>query len=94
MDGRGARRDNVVIERLWNEVKYERVYLYAYNSANEARRSIMHSLDWYNRSRKGLGDLAIRQLSGSAQNNCECCQEKAVLMHRIDRHNTVGEDRD
>jgi putative transposase len=51
MDGRGAWRDNVFIERLWKSVKYERVYLYAYNSVNEARRSIMHYLDWYNRSR-------------------------------------------
>jgi len=51
MDGRGAWRDNVFIERLWKSVKYERVYLYAYNSINEARRSIMHYLDWYNRSR-------------------------------------------
>jgi len=51
MDGRGAWRDNVFIERLWKSVKYERVYLYAYNSVNEARRSIMHYVDWYNRSR-------------------------------------------
>jgi putative transposase len=32
-------------------VKYERVYLHAYDSVNEARKSIMHYLDWYNRSR-------------------------------------------
>lgn len=51
MDGRGAWRDNIFVERLWKTVKYERVYLYAYDSVNEARRSIMQYLDWYNRSR-------------------------------------------
>ena len=51
MDGRGAWRDNVIIERLWKSVKYERVYLHAYDSVNEARKSIMQYLDWYNRSR-------------------------------------------
>ena len=51
MDGRGAWRDNVIIERLWKSVKYERVYLHAYDSVNEARKSIAQYLDWYNRSR-------------------------------------------
>jgi len=51
MDGHGAWRDNVFVERLWKSVKYERVYLHAYDSVNEARQSIMHYLDWYNRSR-------------------------------------------
>ncbi len=41
MDGRGAWRDNVFVERLWKSVKYERVYLHAYDSVTEARRSIM-----------------------------------------------------
>ncbi|MBT8360031.1 MAG: IS3 family transposase [Desulfobacterales bacterium] len=51
MDGRGAWRDNIFVERLWKTVKYERVYLYAYDSVAEARSSIMQYLDWYNRSR-------------------------------------------
>jgi putative transposase len=51
MDGRRAWRDNVFVERLWKTVKYERVYLYAYDSMAEARDSIMQYLDWYNRSR-------------------------------------------
>ena len=48
MDGRGAWRDHVFVERLWKSVKYERVYLYAYDSVTKARTSIMHC---YNRSR-------------------------------------------
>jgi len=51
MDGRGAWRDNVFVERLWESVKYERVCLHAYDSVNEARTSIMQYLDWYNRAR-------------------------------------------
>lgn len=51
MDGRGAWRDNVFVERLWKSVKYERVYLHAYDSVTEARQSIMQYLDWYNQSR-------------------------------------------
>jgi len=37
MDGRGAWRDNVFVERLWRSVKYEEVYLRAYDSVSDAR---------------------------------------------------------
>ena len=37
MDGRGAWRDNVFVERLWRSVKYEEVYLRAYDGVAEAR---------------------------------------------------------
>src|SRR3984957_7176316 len=40
MDGKGAWRDNVFVERLWRSVKYEEVYLRAYQSVSEARSSI------------------------------------------------------
>ena len=40
MDGKGAWRDNVFVERLWRTVKYEEVYLHAYESVAEARASI------------------------------------------------------
>ncbi len=49
MDGRGAWRDNVFVERLWRSVKYEEVYLKAYDSVSEARTSIGRSLDFFNR---------------------------------------------
>jgi putative transposase len=51
MDGRGAWRDNVVVERLWKTVKYERVYLHSYDTVSDARRSIMEYMDWYNKER-------------------------------------------
>ena len=48
MDGKGAWRDNVFVERLWRSVKYEEVYLRAYGSVSEARASIGCYLDFYN----------------------------------------------
>ena len=51
MDGRGAWRDNVFVERLWRSVKYERVYLKAYDSVSQARADIADYLSWYNTAR-------------------------------------------
>jgi putative transposase len=48
MDGKGAWRDNVFVERLWRSVKYEEVYLRAYDTATEARASIGRYLTFYN----------------------------------------------
>ena len=45
MDGKGAWRDNVFVERLWRSVKYEEVYLRAYDSVGDARTSIGRYLD-------------------------------------------------
>jgi putative transposase len=51
MDGKGAWRDNVFVERIWKSVKYEEVYLHAYDSVSEARSSIGRYLDFYNHRR-------------------------------------------
>ena len=51
MDGKGSWRDNVFVERLWRSIKYEEVYLRAYDSVAEARVSIGRYLDFYNRKR-------------------------------------------
>lgn len=51
MDGRGAWRDNVFVERLWRSVKYEEVYLRAYDTVAEARRLIGQYLDFFNHKR-------------------------------------------
>jgi hypothetical protein len=45
MDGKGACRDNVFVERLWRSVKYEEAYLWAYESVSDARTSIGRYLD-------------------------------------------------
>jgi putative transposase len=51
MDGRGACRDNVFVERLWRSVKYEEVYLRAYDTVAEARAGIARNLAFYNEQR-------------------------------------------
>ena len=51
MDGKGAWRDNVFVERLWRSVKYEEVYLRAYGTVAEARASIGRYLSFYNTRR-------------------------------------------
>jgi putative transposase len=51
MDGKGAWRDNVFVERLWRTIKYEEVYLHAYESVPEARAAIARYLTFYNARR-------------------------------------------
>jgi putative transposase len=51
MDGRGAWRDNVFVERLWRSVKYEEVYLRAYDSVGDARVSLALYFSFYNTKR-------------------------------------------
>jgi len=47
MDGKGCWRDNVFVERFWRSLKYEEVYLHAYESTSEARRAIGKYIDFY-----------------------------------------------
>jgi putative transposase len=51
MDGKGAWRDNVFVERLWRSIKYEEVYLKAYDTVAEARASIGRYIDFFNSCR-------------------------------------------
>lgn len=51
MDGKGCWRDNVFVERLWKSVKYEEVYLHAYESVSAAKKGIGRYLDFYNSRR-------------------------------------------
>ncbi|PTM94938.1 putative transposase [Rhodovulum imhoffii] len=51
MDGKGAWRDNVFVERLWRTIKYEEVYLRAYDSVSAARESLARYLKFYNTRR-------------------------------------------
>jgi putative transposase len=51
MDGKGAWRDNLFIERLWKSVKYEDVYLHCYDSVTEAHRGLAHYFTFYNQGR-------------------------------------------
>ncbi len=51
MDGKGCWRDNVFVERLWRTVKYEEVYLHAYESVSQARESLALYFEIYNSKR-------------------------------------------
>ena len=51
MDGKGAWRDNVFVERFWRSIKYEEIYLRAYESAPEAKHFIGRYVTFYNQQR-------------------------------------------
>ena len=51
MDGRGRWADNVFVERLWRSLKYEHVYLHAYESVGEARDKIGRYFEFFNARR-------------------------------------------
>ncbi len=51
MDGKGAWRDNVFVERLWRSIKYEEVYLHAYDSVGQAKAGIARCVSFYNTAR-------------------------------------------
>jgi len=51
MDGKGAWRDNVFVERLWRTIKHDEVYLKAYDSVSHARASLARFIDFYNARR-------------------------------------------
>ena len=57
MDGKGRYRDNIFVERLWRTVKYEEVYLKAYQDGRDARIGIREYFRFYNteRSHQALG---------------------------------------
>jgi len=57
MDGKGAWRDNVFVERLWRTIKYEEVYLRAYASVPEARDSIGRYIDGFYNVRRPHSSL-------------------------------------
>ena len=92
MDGKGAWRDNVFVERLWRSIKYEEIYLRAYDTVGEARASIGRYLAFYNGrrphsslDRKTPDQAYFDRLpqaaaactrQGSTRKRASCCSEK------------------
>jgi putative transposase len=64
MDGRGRFSDNIFVERLWRSLKFEEVYLKAYQNVAQARRGIAAYFNFYNNERlhQALGYRAPRQV--------------------------------
>ena len=59
MDGKGAGRDNVFVERFWRTIKYEEVYLHAYDDVGEARQSIGRYLAFYYHASEHPSDYVV-----------------------------------
>src|SRR5581483_1230140 len=59
MDGKGCWRDNVFVERLWRSIKYEEVYLHAYETVSAAREGIGRYINFYN-TRRPHSSLAAK----------------------------------
>ncbi|RCV92191.1 IS3 family transposase [Vreelandella rituensis] len=59
MDGKGSYQDNIFVERLWRSVKYECVYLKAFEDGAHLREELSCYFIWYNRDRphQGLNDV-------------------------------------
>ena len=51
MDGKGRWMDNVMIERLWRSLKYECIYLHAFESGSEVRQGLKNWINFYNTDR-------------------------------------------
>ena len=69
MDGKGRWVDNVFIERFWRSLKYENVYLHAYEDVREARRGIERYMEYYNFERRHAS--LARQTPEQAYNQLE-----------------------
>ena len=81
MDGKGRYQDNIFVERLWRSIKYEGVYLKAYQNGTEARRGIDAYLDFYNRERphQALGYRTPGQVYQDDQAEREVAAQEAGL---------------
>ena len=79
MDGKGRYLDNIFVERLWRSIKYEEVYLKAYQTVAQARTGINAYLEFYNRQRPHQ-DLDYRTPAEVYQNGQE---EKKVAAQEV-----------
>ena len=80
-DGKGRYRDNIFVERLWRSVKYEEVYLKAYQTVAEARAGIGAYLEFYNRQRphQSLGYRTPAKVYQNGQEEKEVPLQEAGL---------------
>jgi putative transposase len=82
MDGKGSYNDNLFIERLWRTVKYEEVYLKAYDDGHEARVSLGEYFHFYNTTRphQALGYLTPAEVyAGTVDNACNNVVESLLV---------------
>jgi putative transposase len=85
MDGKGRYLDNIFVERLWRSIKYEEVYLKAYQSVAEARAGINAYLEFYNRQRphQALGYRTPAEMYQNGQEEKKAAAQKAGLPSEV-----------
>jgi putative transposase len=94
MDGKGRYTDNIFVERLWRSIKYEEVYLKAYQNGSEARAGIGAYLEFYNQERphQALGYRTPGEVFQEGQQR-RCLQEQeGVLPSGVDTFPLVAAD--
>jgi putative transposase len=94
MDGKGRYTDNIFVERLWRSIKYEEVYLKAYQNGSEARAGISAYLDFYNQElpHQALGYRTPGEVFQEGQQR-KCLQEQeGVLPSGVDTFPLVAAD--
>jgi len=94
MDGKGRYLDNIFIERLWRSLKYEDVYIKAYGSVTEARRSLGEWLAFYNdvRPHQSLGYRTPREIFEAVA--CEYVDKgvsEILCVRLVQSHPPLGE---
>ena len=82
VDGKGRYLDNIFVERLWRSVKYEEVYLKAYQTVAEARSGINAYLEFYNRQRphQALGYRTPAEVYENGQEEKKVAAPEARLL--------------
>ncbi len=81
MDGKGRYLDNIFVERLWRSIKYEEVYLKAYQTVAEARTGINAYLEFYNQQRphQALGYRTPAEVYQNGQEEKEAAAQEVGL---------------
>ena len=94
MDGKGRYQDNIFVERLWRSVKYEEVYLKAYQTVAEARTGINVYLEFYNQQRphQALDYRTPAEVYLSDQEAKEVMANEAGLTPAVMIPNSTGGD--
>ena len=94
MDGKGRYQDNIFVERLWRSVKYEEVYLKAYQTVAEARARINAYLEFYNQQRphQALGYRTPVEVYLNDQEAKEVMANEAGLTPEVMLLNPLGRD--
>ena len=94
MDGKGRCQDNIFVERQWRSVKYEEVYLKAYQTVAEARTGINAYLEFYNRQRphQALGYRTPAQVYQNGQEGKKVAAQEVGLPSGVVKPNVgVGD---